>query len=663
MKLKAFRIQNYKRISDTGLISCRDLMAFVGKNEAGKSAIFRGLSKLNPSDGEKYDGLREFPRRRVTDEFDLKDWPVATGIFSLDQDERNELKETCSTLKDVREVEVTRRYSSKLEICFKPNPNIAFPKSKELRKIIDEIIKQIQDLTAPDGKGELLGQMKQTITKEYENLKKRIPSDDRIVPNGILDEAYRIISTKTNEDWHKNLFTPIISPLKQFMEISLNYASVKSAEEWVEENLPKFIYFEDYNVINSAIYIPTFVQQAGKINDPRVRTSLCLFKQVGLDIAKFSNIGRHQPNQGEDSEIRRQIDERAILMSSASSAMTQKFSDWWDQHRHQFQYQIDGDYFRVWVSDEQDRSLIELEQRSAGMQYFFSFFLIFLVEAEGAHKNSILLLDEPALHLHGTAQAKVVKFLEKLSNDNQTFYSTHSPFMVDADHLENVRVVFEDKDGTTKVSENVWPRDSDTLFPLQAALGYRLAQSLFLSKRQVIVEGITDLWLLKAFDQALAKKGRIGLRSDIIIVPSAGVRNLLPLASMLVGHNIEAVAILDGDEPARREGKKLNDKLFVRSLFIGDFANSEDAELEDIFTETEYIAAVSAAYPKIEIKFDSSEKRFLESSIRSKRYLSAKDLAILRNGNRLQYYVIKLPTLPTRYLITHMIRFQKFLMK
>ncbi|MCE5225815.1 MAG: AAA family ATPase [Porphyromonadaceae bacterium] len=609
MQLEAFRIQNYKRISDTGLISCRDLMAFVGKNEAGKSAIFRGLSKLNPSDGQKYDGLKEFPRRRYTDEFALRDWPVATGIFSLDQEERDELINICPVLKDIKEVEVSRCYSSRLEVCFKPRSNITSPKSKNFKKIIDDIIKQTQDLTAPDGKGEILGQMKQTIPNELGQVKKRISGDNNIVPNELLDQAHKIISTKTNEDWQKQLFDPIISPLQLMMEQNSIHESIEVAEKWIKENLPKFIYLEDYNVINSAIYIPTFVQQAGSNqNDPRTRTSLCLFKHVGLDIAKFANIGRHQPNQGENQEIRRQIDERAILASSASNAMTKKFGDWWDQHKHQFRYQIDGDYFRVWVSDEQDPSWIELEQRSAGMQYFFSFFLIFLVEAEGAHANSILLLDEPALHLHGTAQAKVVKFLEKLSKDNQTFYSTHSPFMVDVDHLENVRVVFEDEDGTTKVSEDVWPKDNDTLFPLQAALGYQLAQSLFISKKQIIVEGITDLWLFKAFDQAFAKKGKKCIRSDIVIVPSAGVRNLLPLAGMLIGHNIKVVAVLDGDEPARKEGKKLKDKLLGMSLFIGDFTSNERAELEDIFTDNEYISAVQAAYPDADIAFDPSEK-------------------------------------------------------
>ena len=71
--MQRFRIQNYKKIQDTNWIECNNITAFVGKNEAGKSALFRGLSKINPSDGEKYDGLKEFPRRRYTAEFNQKD--------------------------------------------------------------------------------------------------------------------------------------------------------------------------------------------------------------------------------------------------------------------------------------------------------------------------------------------------------------------------------------------------------------------------------------------------------------------------------------------------------------------------------------------------------------------------------------------------------------
>ena len=83
----------------------------MGKNEAGKSAVLRALSKIKPSDGEGYDGLREFPRGRYTDEFADQDWPVASVRLLLNDDERAELGEITAALSDVTTAEVTRCYS------------------------------------------------------------------------------------------------------------------------------------------------------------------------------------------------------------------------------------------------------------------------------------------------------------------------------------------------------------------------------------------------------------------------------------------------------------------------------------------------------------------------------------------------------------------------
>lgn len=630
MRLEAFRVQNYKKIRDTEWISCLDLTAFVGKNESGKSAIFRGLSKLNPSDGEKYDGLKEFPRRRYTDEFHTQDWPGASGRFVLNEEERKILADLCPVLKGVKRVEVTRYYSWKLTATFDPSPRTVAITCSDLQDAIDKAIQQAQQLTAPEGKGEVLGSVKQSIINALQQAKANVSSSG-VASKSQVDQALNAVVTHTNEDWQKKLLDPIMRPFQQYVEECVMQEKLAAARKWVGERLPQFIYFDKYDVIDSAIHIPTFVQQlANNSSVPHVRTSHCLFKHVGLDVQRLASLGRHRPEQGQDAVIQRQIDERAILASSASNAMTQKFEDWWEQRKHKFRYQLDGDYFRIWVSDDLDPSEIELDQRSAGMQYFFSFFIVFLVEAEGAHSNSILLLDEPGLHLHGTAQAKIVKFLEKLSKENQTFYSTHSPFMVDMDHLERARAVYEHEDGTTKVSEDVWPRDRDSLFPLQAALGYQLAQGLFVGKRQLLVEGLTDYWLVKAVDQALGLKGRTRLRPDLVVIPSAGLSKLLPLASMLIGHQVEVSALLDGDEPARKEGKKLAEKLLAnedrKCLFIGDFVDNQSAEIEDLFPEEEYLSAVREAYRGVALTFTAAEKDILGITNRISALFERKEL-------------------------------------
>ena len=136
--------------------------------------------------------------------------------------------------------------------------------------------------------------------------------------------------------------------------------------------------------------------------------------------------------------------------------------------------------FPIWIADDRRPDVeIELEARSKGFQWFFSFYLVFLVESEEGHKDAILLLDEPGMHLHPTAKQELIAFFETLSERNQVLYSTHSPFLIDGEHLHRVRPVTEDETGHSHISVETWPKDRETIFPLQAAAGYAMVRGLF----------------------------------------------------------------------------------------------------------------------------------------------------------------------------------------
>ncbi len=78
-------------------------------------------------------------------------------------------------------------------------------------------------------------------------------------------------------------------------------------------------------------------------------------------------------------------------------------------------------YFRIWVSDDKRPEDIELEGRSTGLQWFLSFYLVFLVESQSSHKGAILLLDEPGNSLHPIAQRDLSAFFENLSKTKSNF--------------------------------------------------------------------------------------------------------------------------------------------------------------------------------------------------------------------------------------------------
>ena len=161
MKLEAFRVRNYKRIEDTGWITCRDLTVLVGKNESGKSAVLKGLSKIKPSDGEGYDGLREFPRHRYTSEFGTRDWPVASVLLEFDDDDRAELEAIAPDLADVTTVTVTRQYSGMRTVGFEPAPETTTVTKAMAEHAANQARKNLAEAIAPDGRGEELRVIKE----------------------------------------------------------------------------------------------------------------------------------------------------------------------------------------------------------------------------------------------------------------------------------------------------------------------------------------------------------------------------------------------------------------------------------------------------------------------------------------------------------------------
>ena len=315
---------------------------------------------------------------------------------------------------------------------------------------------------------------------------------------------------------------------------------------------PVFIYFENYGILDSAVYLPRFLEDLEEGPDePRVRTINAMFKHVQLTAQEISTLGREDAERAKSAgkpvtpEMIRHDQERkelrSVKLNSASLDISHKFGQWFGQRRHKIRYQADGPYFRIWVSDDRRPDVdIELESRSKGFQWFFSFYLVFLVESDEGHKEAILLLDEPGLHLHPTAQQELMSFFESLAEDNPLIYTTHSPFLVDGERIHRIRPVTEDDTGHSRITVDTWPNDRETIFPLQAAAGYAMVRGLFRHKKNVLVEGMSDYLYLHALNLHCHALGRHGLPEDIYVTPCGGTKLVGHLASLFLGQGSAA---------------------------------------------------------------------------------------------------------------------------
>ena len=387
---------------------------------------------------------------------------------------------------------------------------------------------------------------------------------------------------------------------------------IHQINEKIKRNLPVLIYFENYGILDSAIWLPRFLEDLGNApNDSRVRTINSMFKHVGLDANDITGLGKsksrrsledgNEPTPEDIADDQKRVEERAIKLNSASIDISKRFSDWWSQRRHKIRYHADGDYFRIWIADDRREDVeIELEARSKGFQWFFSFYLVFLVESEGGYKNAILLLDEPGLHLHPTAQQELIAFFEKLSETNQLAYTTHSPFLIDGEHLHRVRPVTEDDTGHSRITAETWPEDRETIFPLQAGAGYAMIRGLFQHQKNVLVEGMTDFYYLQALSQQCARSGRTALSDDIYITPCGGTKNVGYLASLFLGHKARPLVLLDGDDAGRVRRNALMKELYAGQnsgvIMLDDVLNrsGQEVEIEDIIGEALIIPGLEA---------------------------------------------------------------------
>lgn len=612
MRLKAFRVANYKTVLNSGPVEIdRNVTCLMGKNEAGKSAIMQAFWKFNNVSVATYDRLPDLPaefyaRLRNSDpevvvlEFVLEDHDKK--VFLKDFPALSAAPETVivhSTYDRKRVVEVQLVYTPASYVTVGSRVKGTIGALRTLEGITEPVPPELASISAARQGLEELDLAGDPDRPAIE------------IPTATIQNAINVLRA-VPEDKLGDLGKGTAEALVTFASHSQPDLKAKT-EEWLTTRLPIFIYFEDYGRLKTRIHLPTFVaQQANPPKDPEEqmlhRTQVALFEWAHLDAAELQRLGiPREPNETQEVVDRRK-DERARLLESASYQLSGDWVDWWDQRSHNLDITADGDELELRVSDNVNPWKIPFGERSRGFQWFFSFYLTFLVESGKAHRGAIILLDEPGLHLHPTAQEKLLAFFQRIAAKNQIIYSSHSMFMVDPDHVDNVRTVYllpKDADNPksrayTHVSEGTEPEgDRDTLLPMQAAGAYRLAQTIFLGKRTLIVEGISDYWLFKAVSHYLQKNGGGGLHEDTLVLWAGGTSHVLPLATIMsareqMGPNRMAV-LLDSDRPGLDKAKKLvaimahgQDSV----MLLGEAIGIPNAEGEDLAEFDELLAGL-----------------------------------------------------------------------
>ena len=629
MQLLKFRVTEFRSVLDSGWIDVEDITALIGTNESGKTNILLPLWKLNPADDGAINLQDDLPRDKYHEYRNANPKPTfITAVLALDDEERTHLANLTNYNADsFSTVQVSRNFDGEYTWVFPDAKEDPITSVDGLKAVFDQYI---QSLSAQGEVAKAETQRRGRVISAINLAKEYLRSEKDLTDEATdaLEELSKIeISTQSSSSFTK------LEELKQLLKEKIEALSEPLISEnseikkYLESAMPKYVYYSNYGNLDSQIYLPQVLQNLNRSDlglkeAAKARTLRTLFKFVNLDPTEITQLGADPQNNPSSEEIERIANkkkEREILLSSASSSFTKAFNEWWKQGNYTFEFQADGNFFRIWVSDKIRPEKIELEARSTGLQWFFSFYLVFLVESEAHHQNAVLLLDEPGVTLHPLAQKNLFEFFESLGEKNQMIYTTHSPFMVDSDHLERVRSVYVDKSGKTVVSANLRAAEqthgvnqSQSIYPVHAALGLTVSDTLLINCEVILVEGESDQLYLSALKNLLISLGKITPLKDLIFIPTGGVKGIKATSNIIASKADERpFVIVDGDIPGQKTKKELLADFYAadkdKIIDISEYTSITNGEIEDLFPSKRMARIVSKFLPRPEEAEDEFE--------------------------------------------------------
>lgn len=628
MKLLRFRVKNFRSVKDSGWIETSDITALIGENESGKTNLLTPLWKLNPANGEKVTLLSDAPRHRYNEFREMDEKPVFIDAeFELNDELITQLtKLTGSTKDDLRLASVSRRLNGVYLIGF---PNAQVPRTISGLTVVDLIQSAYDDIEEMSPKSGIETAFKSEVITALEQAREYATTCGDLVNQTELQRILADLSIDVENAPKRSLIVPRFGELTDALtqlqqQISKSHPqSIKEARELVLKNLPSFVYYSDYGNLDSEIYLPHVIQNMkrddlGSKEQAKARTLKVLFDFVRLEPQEILELGqepdrsRGEPTSAQIEESAQRKKEREILLQSASTDLTRKFRSWWKQGDYRFRFQADGNHFRIWVSDDRRPEEVELEGRSRGLQWFFSFYLVFLVESMQAHKGAILLLDEPGLSLHPLAQEDLSRFFENLATTNQLLYTTHSPFLVEPDHLDRVKAVYVDQDGKTAISANLRANEGSvgrSIYPVHAALNLSVSHTFLQGCTPILVEGPSDQTYLSAIKVKLISEGLLKPKRELVFVPVGGARGVTPVVAILAGRDETLpFVLLDADKVGQEMAKNLRDSTYKdardRIITVDSATKRSGDEIEDLFDPEVLARIISRLLPRTPEDFD-----------------------------------------------------------
>ena len=402
MRLLSVRIQDFRCIEDSTEFPITDVTCLVGKNESGKTAILKALYKLDPDVESKrrFEPATDYPKRKWRPEQPIPASPPAiTTKWKLDAADVAALeKQFGAGIITEHSFAITKGYNSD-----NGNFMIKTDEAAATRQLIAEL---------------------------------KLSEEERALSGGFDLKSIQKAVTEAKEVGASQ--QKLLDTFKQRYPNGVHSAVVQE----VYKLAPTFLYFDNYLTLPGTVSVDALIARnaQNQLTD-NDRVFLSVLALAGTSLEKVHGSGTYE--------------ELNSKLRAVSNQVTDQIFKYWSQNKHlDVDMRLDaarsgdpapfnsGWIFRTRIDNRRHRADTSFDERSSGFVWFFSFLVWFNQLKQTYGNNLVILLDEPGLTLHARAQADLLRYInEQLRPHYQVIYTTHSPFMIDADNLLSARTV------------------------------------------------------------------------------------------------------------------------------------------------------------------------------------------------------------------------------
>lgn len=553
MRIKSVQINNYKSMGDTDntLRFDSDIITLIGKNETGKSNILlalAGLKFFKPVSKTVFADCNKFLlEKKVSAQIEVE--IVNADLMSIGKRWHTDKSTVTFFFSEDDSDTFSMRFDGCLRGIMEEDPEFSLLQSDTVT-VIEQFLKQYPTDQNMQNLLSVVRHSQQMFVPlpEYVNSFRQghLNSDQQKSNRQIFDSFWQV------RQKHYDLFS-------QILPVILNF----------DNTLLRDVYSYDELKAKEALMKDTALSR--------------YLDAIGTDAKEFLKANEHLPHT-EHHSLRNKINKR-------NEQLAKRFNEFYKTEQIGFRLEFDSKrYIFLFTSGEASESFL-FSERSTGLRWFFSCFME--LERSGASKRALLLIDEPACHLHVNAQKKVLELFKVLASDGrQIIYTTHSPYMIDPNALSEIKVVTK-KQYITHVFDLHKARfegesEMETLTPLARALDCDFCHNIGPSfkKTNLIVEGITDYYYLMGMFDVL----HISDEDRPYVIPSCGADNISRLVSIMIGWGCDFKVLYDSDSKGQEAAEKLRQLLVDPNDFtakVFHVAQDADKTIEDLLSDAD----------------------------------------------------------------------------